>query len=117
MIIQLNVVKGVALVICIMSLLSGEPVSRTTAMSGEITLRGQVRPVGGIKEKVISAHRAGVERILLPAGNQRDVVQTVPPYVQNSVSFIYCKTIWDAVEAVFTNNSLTQHSAQCVSRL
>lgn len=109
---------GIAIAICIMSLLSGEAVSRTVAMSGEITLRGQVRPVGGIKEKVMSAYRAGIKRILLPAANQRDIVQTVPEHIRESVSFVYCKTIWDAVEAVFScNDQAAQHSAQCVSRL
>lgn len=92
---------GVTMVMCILSLLSGHTVSRTTAMTGEITLRGQVRPVGGIREKVIAAHRAGMTRLLIPAANRRDVQQDVPEKVQNAMTFVYCKTVWEAVQAAF----------------
>ncbi|KAG0166898.1 hypothetical protein DFQ28_006938 [Apophysomyces sp. BC1034] len=97
---------GITMVTCIISLLSGYTIPRTTAMTGEITLRGKIRPVGGIKEKVISAHRAGVTRIVLPAGNRRDVLQDVPESVKNSMSFVYCKSIWDVVEACFDHQQL-----------
>ncbi|KAF7732526.1 hypothetical protein EC973_003273 [Apophysomyces ossiformis] len=97
---------GITMVTCIISLLSGHTVPRTTAMTGEITLRGKVRPVGGIKEKVISAHRAGVTRVVLPAGNRRDVLQDVPESVKKSISFVYCKSIWDVVEACFDHQQL-----------
>ncbi|KAI8059945.1 ATP-dependent protease La [Gilbertella persicaria] len=92
---------GITMTTCLVSLLSGHYVPKTTAMTGEITLRGQVRPVGGIKEKVISAHRAGVKKILLPIANRRDVIHDVPIEVQKEIQFVYCKSMWDVIEAAF----------------
>jgi ATP-dependent Lon protease len=97
---------GITMVICLISLLSGECVLRSTAMTGEVTLRGQVRPVGGIKEKVISAHRAGVKKVLLPAVNRRDVQNDIPKSIQDQMTFVYCRSIWDAVHAVFESTSV-----------
>ncbi|CAO3631469.1 unnamed protein product [Cunninghamella echinulata] len=90
---------GVALVTSLVSLFSGYYVPTTTAMTGEMSLRGQVLPVGGIKEKVISAHRAGIRKIILPYRNRKDVQQDVPERVQQDIQFVYAKTIWDVLEA------------------
>jgi ATP-dependent Lon protease len=79
---------GVTLITALMSLLSGEAVNPTTAMTGEITLRGMVLPVGGIKEKVLAAHRAGIKKVLLPEPNQRDL-EEVPENVKNSMEFVF----------------------------
>ncbi|KAI8379380.1 ATP-dependent protease La [Radiomyces spectabilis] len=92
---------GVTLVTSIISLLSGKPVPRLTAMTGEITLRGQVRPVGGIKEKVLSAHRAGITKIILPILNRKEVMQDVPKTIRNDIHFVFCKHIWEVVQAAF----------------
>ncbi|KAI8098802.1 ATP-dependent protease La [Halteromyces radiatus] len=92
---------GIAMTVCIVSLLSGKAVPRTTAMTGEITLRGQVRPVGGIKEKVLSAHRAGVTKVILPATNERDVVQDIPDKVKKDMTIVYCRSIWEVLDAAF----------------
>ncbi|KAI7885711.1 ATP-dependent protease La [Lichtheimia hyalospora FSU 10163] len=89
---------GVTIVCSLVSLLSDAVVKSTTAMTGEITLRGQVQPVGGIKEKVISAHRAGIRRIILPERNRKDVAADVPINVKNDIEFVYAKTIWDVLE-------------------
>lgn len=97
---------GITMVVCLISLLSDIPVPHTIAMTGEVTLRGQVRPVGGIKEKVMSAHRAGVKKVLLPATNRRDITNDVPLDIQNDMSFVYCKTMWDVIEAVFDQHYL-----------
>jgi ATP-dependent Lon protease len=108
--------------VCIVSLLSGKVVPRTTAMTGEITLRGQVRPVGGIKEKVLAAHRAGVTKVILPATNERDVVQDIPDKIKSDLTIVYCRTLWEALESVF-DEKLIQDSealhcqAQYASRL
>jgi ATP-dependent Lon protease len=64
---------GVTLLTALASLISGTRVSPKIAMTGEITLRGTVMPVGGIKEKIIAAHRAGIEKIILPRKNQKDL--------------------------------------------
>ncbi|ORZ16891.1 ATP-dependent protease La [Absidia repens] len=90
---------GVTLVTSLVSLFSGYYVPTTTAMTGEVSLRGQVLPVGGIKEKVISAHRAGIQKIILPYRNRKDVKQDVPDRVQQDIEFVYAKTIWDVLEA------------------
>ena len=74
------------------SALTGTPVIREIAMTGEITLRGKVLAVGGIKEKVIAAHRAGAKRILLPAENMVDL-EELPDNVRNELTFKPLKTI------------------------
>src|SRR6185503_17505342 len=64
---------GVTMLTAIVSILTGLPVNHTIAMTGEATLRGAVLPVGGIKEKVLAAHRAGIKRIILPEKNKKDL--------------------------------------------
>lgn len=88
---------GVTLVCAIVSLYSGYYVPATTAMTGEISLRGQVLPVGGIKEKVVSAHRAGIRKIILPHLNQVDVEQDVPEKIKDDIHFVFVKHIWDVL--------------------
>ncbi|GAA5804958.1 hypothetical protein HPULCUR_010468 [Helicostylum pulchrum] len=88
---------GVTLVCAIVSLYSGCNVPTTTAMTGEISLRGQVLPVGGIKEKVVSAHRAGIRKIILPFLNQVDVEQDVPEKIKDDIHFVFVKHIWEVL--------------------
>ena len=83
---------GVTMCTSMLSALTGIPVRKDLAMTGEITLRGNVLPVGGIKEKVIAAHRAGVKRILLPEKNLEDL-EELPVNVRNSLSFKGIKDI------------------------
>ncbi len=68
------------------SALTGRKVRKDVAMTGEITLRGRVLPVGGIKEKVLAAHRAGIKRVLLPAENEKDL-EDIPADVRADLSF------------------------------
>lgn len=79
---------GITMATAITSALTGKAVRHDVAMTGEITLRGTVLPVGGIKEKVIAAHRAGIKKILLPEQNRRDMVD-VPQSVQDDVKFVF----------------------------
>ncbi len=79
---------GIALATALISALTGKSVRRDVAMTGEITLRGRVLPVGGIKEKILGAHRAGVSTVILPHKNQRDIDE-VPGHVKRRLSFIY----------------------------
>jgi len=79
---------GVAMLTCLASLMSGRLVKNRMAMSGEITLRGEVLPVGGIKEKVIAAHRAGIKKIILPLWNKKDM-EDVPDYIRNAIEFYF----------------------------
>ena len=88
---------GVAMLTTIASLFSGRSVSPKLAMTGEITLRGAVMPVGGIKEKVIAAHRAGVERIILPRRNEKDL-REVPDEVKQQLKFDFVDTVQDVLK-------------------
>lgn len=85
---------GVAMLTCLTSLMTGRCVKKRLAMSGEITLRGEVLPVGGIKEKVIAAHRAGIKTILLPLWNKKDM-EDVPDYVKDTIEFHYVDKMRD----------------------
>lgn len=68
-------------------------------MTGEISLRGQVLPVDGIKEKIVSAHRAGIRKIILPVRNRKDVESDVPDSIKTDIEFVYVKDIWSVLEA------------------
>ncbi|KAI8359371.1 anti-sigma H sporulation factor, LonB, partial [Mortierella sp. GBAus27b] len=92
---------GIAMVCALISMFSNETVPSTTAMTGEFTLRGLVMPVGGIKEKVIAAHRAGVRKIIMPLRNQKDVNSDVPANVRDDIEFYYASTIWDVLREAF----------------
>ncbi|KAF9974094.1 hypothetical protein BGZ73_002624 [Actinomortierella ambigua] len=92
---------GIAMVCSLVSLFSNQSVPTTTAMTGEFTLRGLVLPVGGIKEKVIAAHRAGVRKIIMPLRNQKDVVSDVPRNVKDEIEFCYVSTVWDVLREAF----------------
>ena len=88
---------GVTLFTSIASLFTGIPVDAKTAMTGEISLRGTILPVGGIKEKVIAAHRSGIRRILLPLENKKDLCE-VPEEVKEDIQFIFMETIEELIQ-------------------
>jgi len=88
---------GVALFTALASLILGKPVNPEIAMTGEITLRGSVLPVGGIKEKVLAAHRAGVKKILLPMENEKDL-KDIPREVMDELSFIKIETVEEVLK-------------------
>jgi ATP-dependent Lon protease len=77
---------GITMATALVSALTRRPARRNVAMTGEVTLRGKVLPVGGIKEKVLAAHRAGVDTIVLPEDNRRDY-EEIPPHVQKDLTF------------------------------
>jgi ATP-dependent Lon protease len=89
---------GVTMFTALASLLSGRRVRPDTAMTGECSLRGRVLPVGGIKEKVMAAHRAGIERVILPAHNQRDV-DDIPEDTRAAVELIFVSDMLEALDA------------------
>jgi ATP-dependent Lon protease len=88
---------GVTLATAIVSLLTNRPSRPETAMTGEITLRGKVLPVGGIKEKVLAARRAGIRTVILPAENEKDL-QEVPPEARAGMTFHYARTVDEVLE-------------------
>ncbi len=91
---------GVAMLTCLVSLMTRRRVKKRLAMSGEITLRGEVLPVGGVKEKVIAAHRAGIRTILLPLWNQKDM-EDVPGYIKESIEFHFIDKMNNILELAF----------------
>lgn len=88
---------GVTLFTALTSLLTGKAVDPKLAMTGEITLSGAVLPVGGIKEKVLAAHRAGIKKVILPKENERDL-EDVPEDARNELTFVTVKTIEDVLK-------------------
>ncbi|MDJ0616723.1 MAG: endopeptidase La [Calothrix sp. MO_192.B10] len=88
---------GVTMVCAIASLLTGRAVRTDTAMTGEINLSGEVLPIGGVREKVLAAHRMGIKRVLLPQRNEKDLVD-VPEEVLSQIEFIFCKQIHQVLE-------------------
>ena len=91
---------GVAMFVALASLHTGRCVRADTAMTGEISLRGLVLPVGGIKEKVVAAHRAGIRRVMLPARNKKDY-DDIPASAREHLDFVWLEDVDQALGAVF----------------
>jgi len=90
---------GVAMAAALTSLYTGKPVRSDTAMTGEITLTGLVLPVGGVKEKVLAARRAGISRIVLPKPNNKDL-RDIPEDVRRDMEFVFVEEIHQALDAL-----------------
>jgi len=90
---------GVAVASSMLSLFLGKPVRNDVAMTGEITLRGRVLPIGGLKEKILAAHRAGIKEILYPKQNEADL-EEIPTDVKNDIKLTPIKTLEEAIELV-----------------
>lgn len=88
---------GVTMCTAVVSALTQSPVHRDVAMTGEITLRGKVLPVGGIREKVLAAHRAGIKKVLLPRDNGKDL-EDVPAVVRKEMEFVLIDCVDDALD-------------------
>jgi ATP-dependent Lon protease len=95
---------GVAIFVALVSLLSNRAVKSDTAMTGEISLRGLVLPVGGIKEKVVAAMRAGLNTVLLPARNKRDL-EDVPEEARDKLKFVWLEQVDDAIASAIGEQS------------
>src|SRR4029078_462204 len=93
---------GVAMTGALGSLLTGRRVRGDFAMTGEITLRGTVLPVGGIKEKVLAAHRAGIKRIVLPERNRKDIVD-IPETIRQELELVFVEKIDEVLELTADN--------------
>ena len=89
---------GVTMATALASLFPDSPVRSDTAMTGEITLSGLVMPVGGIKEKVLAAHRAGIRRVILPKENEKDL-EELPEHVREQMEFVLAERIEDVLTA------------------
>lgn len=91
----------------VISALTKTPVKRDVAMTGEITLRGKVLPVGGIREKVLAAHRAGIKKILLPKENEPDIDE-IPSAVRKEMEFVLIDNVHEALD-----NALIKQGESC----
>lgn len=91
---------GVTIVTCLASLLSRRLVRSDVGMTGEITLRGLVLPVGGIKDKVLAAHRANLKRVIIPKRNEKDL-EEIPAHVRADLDFVFASTLDDVLNAAF----------------
>jgi ATP-dependent Lon protease len=90
----------VAIATAIVSIASGRPVSPDVAMTGEITLTGQVLQIGGVREKSLAAQRAGVKRVVLPRDNEPDLVD-IPDEVRSELEFVLADEVEQVLEAAF----------------
>ena len=91
---------GITITTALISLLSNKAVDKNVAMTGEITLRGRVLGIGGLKEKIIGAHRAGIKKIILPQENEKDLDE-VPIDVKNSIEFVFVKNYKEIYKELF----------------
>ena len=101
---------GITMATSLVSALTRRPVRERVAMTGEITLSGQVLPVGGIKEKVLAARRAGVKEVFLPAENEPNVQEDLPAEQREGLDLRYVKTIPEALEAALEKQPVTDET-------
>ncbi|PJB83910.1 MAG: endopeptidase La, partial [Candidatus Yonathbacteria bacterium CG_4_9_14_0_8_um_filter_46_47] len=88
---------GITIFVSLVSILKSKPVKRDVAMTGEITLRGRVLPIGGVKEKVLGAYRAGIKTVILPKANEKDLKE-VPAEVFKKMNFRLIENVEEAVK-------------------
>ncbi|HFE53352.1 MAG TPA: endopeptidase La, partial [Bacteroidetes bacterium] len=98
------------IVTALVSLLRGKPVRSDLAMTGEITLRGKVLPVGGIKEKVLAAHRAGIRTVVLPKRNKKDL-EEVPKEVLEDIEFHFVDRVEQVLRVAFAKKKAKPKTA------
>ena len=94
---------GITIATAMISALTRRPISRQVAMTGEITLRGRVLPVGGLKEKILAAHRAGIKTFVLPKRNEKDL-SDVPPAVLRELRFVFAGDMTDVLRVALMSD-------------
>ena len=97
------------MVCALVSELSGKPVKRNIAMTGEVTLRGKVLAIGGLKEKTMAAYKAGVDTVLIPEDNKKDIDE-LDARVKESIRFIPCKVVGDVLKNAFPKIPISRHA-------
>src|SRR6185369_13488324 len=96
---------GIAMTTSLVSLLTGRPIKENLAMTGEITLRGKVLPIGGVKDKVLAAHRAGIRTIILPRRNERDI-DDIPEEVRHELTFVFADHMEEVLGAALSPHAV-----------
>lgn len=107
---------GVTMVTALASLLTGRQVKRNVAMTGEITLRGKVLPVGGVKDKVLAAHRLGVDTVILPKRNEPDL-DDLPKDVRNALTFVLVDDVKEVLEAALSPEAVPANDAHFATEM
>jgi ATP-dependent Lon protease len=107
---------GVAMFMALVSLMTERTIRSDTAMTGEISLRGLVLPVGGIKEKVLAAHAAGIKRVMLPARNRRDY-DDIPEIARKQIEFIWLERVEEAIAAALESKKPAETAPASVPQL
>ncbi|EFP87609.2 ATP-dependent protease La [Puccinia graminis f. sp. tritici CRL 75-36-700-3] len=92
---------GTAILVAYLSLFSNFRIRSDLAMTGEMTLAGQVLPVGGLKEKILAAHRAGIKKILVPAANKPDIEHNVPDSIKEGIEIVYVEDVREVIKHAF----------------
>ncbi len=98
---------GITMATSIASALTGKPVSKSIAMTGEVTLRGRVLPIGGLKEKTLAAKRMGIRRVVVPSRNKKDL-EDIPKYIKKDMEFIFADTMDDVLKVALKTNRRTK---------
>ncbi len=106
---------GLAITTALVSALTGVPVKRDVGMTGEVTLRGRALEIGGVKEKVIAGHRAGLKTIILPKDNKKDM-EDVPNHVKKDIKFVFAENVEDVLKVAMTKWPLVKKSKQRTDR-
>lgn len=106
---------GLTIFVALASLFLQRPIPADLAMTGEITLTGDIFPVGGIREKVLAAHRAGFKRIMLPSQNKTDL-QVLPKEIRDDLQFIWLKNVEDVLPVIFPNLNRNKNNNQKASK-
>ena len=92
---------GIGMVTSIVSSITGVPVNKNIAMTGEVTLRGHVLPIGGLKEKLLAAHRAGISKVLIPEDNKKDLAE-IPKKILDDIEIVAVKTVDEVLRIALT---------------
>ena len=101
---------GVTVLTAMASILTGRPVRDDIAMTGEITLRGRVLPIGGVKEKVLGAHRAGIRRVILPKRNEADL-DDIPADLRRQIEFVMVESIDEVLKQALARDDVPAKAA------
>ena len=97
---------GITIATALVSLVRGEPVSSDVAMTGEVTLTGQVLQIGGVRDKVLAAQRTGIHRVILPRENEADLVD-LPPEARDEMEFVVVDSMDEVLDAAFDGTVVT----------
>ena len=96
---------GITVATALISILLGQPVRKDLAMTGEITLRGRVLPIGGLKEKMIAAHRGGIDTLIIPKENEKDLIE-IPAHIKRNLTITLVDHMDEVLPAALANQNL-----------